>query len=179
MKTPGTGFELVAEFDDPQALLHAARSAREAGYHKVEAYSPYPVEGLAEAVGVNGTWLPLIVLAGGIAGAVGGFGLQYYLAVIAYPLNVGGRPLNSWQAFLPSAFEVAVLTAVLASFVGLLLLTRLPRARYPRSGAIHFAQAQTDRFFLAVEGDDSRFDVEATRQFLAGLGAREVYDVPL
>jgi hypothetical protein len=170
---------LLAEFDDAGALLDAARRAREAGYRKLEAYTPYPVEGLAEVLGVGPNWLPLLVLAGGLAGAIGSFGLQYYLAVIAYPLNVGGRPLNSWQAFLPVTFELAILVAVVGAFVGLVLLTRLPRTRLPLTGLIRADLDRRDRFYLAIEGDDSRFDADGTRAFLAGLGAREVHDAPL
>ncbi|HSJ54652.1 MAG TPA: DUF3341 domain-containing protein [Anaerolineae bacterium] len=172
-----TGYELVAEFGNAQALLSAARSARDAGYPRLEAYTPFPVEGLAEALGVRDTWLPLAVIAGGILGSLGGFALQYYLSVVAYPLNVGGRPLNSWLAFLPVTYEVGSVVAVVAGFLGLLLLTRLPRAPIPLPAAIRFEDARSERFFLAV-GGEPRFDVRATRRFLAELGADEVHDVP-
>jgi hypothetical protein len=176
MSRDETGYGLVAEFEDAHTLLDAARRAREAGYRKLEAYTPYHVEGLAEAVGVRRSWLPLMVLGGGVMGAAGGFFLQYYLAVVAYPLNVGGRPLNSWQAFMPVTFELAILVAVLAAFVGMLFLSRLPTVRYPLSNVMRFGQAQADRFFLAIEADDPAFDRVATREFLLGLAPSEVHD---
>ena len=179
MNRSKTANGLVAEFESAAALLGAARRARAEGYLELEAYTPYPVEGLAEAVGMRRTWLPLIVLGGAVAGAVGGFMLQYYLAVVDYPLNVGGRPLNSWPAFVPVAFEFMIAAAVTAAFVSMLALNGLPRRRYPLSNVTRFGQDRADRFFLSIEAGDPSFDPEATRAFLASLGAIEVYHAPL
>lgn len=170
-------YGLMAEFDNPQALLAAARRAYAEGYRRMDAYTPFPVEGLAEAIGFSHTRLPLIVLIGGIIGCLGGFLLQYYISVIAYPLNVGGRPLNSWPAFIPVTFEVTILVAALAAVVGMLALNGLPMPYHPVFNVSRFRLATRNEFFLGIEATDPKFDREETRQFLESLQPREVYDV--
>jgi hypothetical protein len=168
---------LMAEFDNPSALVRAARTAHEAGYRRMDAYSPFPIEELADALGFHHTRLPLIVLLGGLIGGLGGFWMQYWCMAIDYPLNVGGRPLNSWPAFIPVTFELTILGAALAAVFGLLGLNRLPLPYHPVFNVERFALASTDRFFLCIEASDPKFDLEGTRQFLAGLGPRAVSEV--
>ena len=171
-------YGVIAEFENPSEVVAAARRAHEEGYRRMDAYSPYPIEALSEAVGHGRNWLPLIVLVGGIVGLVGGYGLQYYLSVINYPLNVGGKPLHSWPAFIPITFETTVLGAALAAIFGMLALNGLPEPYHPVFNTPNFARATRDRFFLMIESRDPKFDRAATADFLRGLeGAREVTDV--
>lgn len=171
-------YGLLAEFRDTSAIVAAARDAYAAGYRVMDAYTPFPIEELSEALGwrTRGR-LPKLVLAGGIAGMATGYGLQYYASVIAYPVNVGGRPFHSWPSFIPITFEMAILFAALTAVLGMLALNGLPRPYHPVFNAPHFALATSDRFFLCIESRDPRFDHEGTRQFLLGLGAGEVFDV--
>ena len=143
----------------------------------MDGYSPFPIDGLAEAIGFHRTRVPLIVLIGGIVGCLGGFFLQYLASVIDYPINVGGRPLNSWPAFIPITFEITILAAAATAVLGMLALNGLPQPYHPVFNAPRFALATRDRFFLCIEATDPRFDSEATRRFLEGLGAKEVTDV--
>lgn len=171
-------YGLMAEFDTPDALVAAARRAHAEGYRKMDAYTPFPVEGLAEALGLGYPWsVSLIVLIGGIVGGVGGYLLAYYVSVISYPLNIGGRPLNSWPAFIPVTFETTVLIAALSAFLGLLALNGLPMPYHPVFNVPSFAMASRDRFFLCIEATDPKFDRAATRGFLQSLATREVCDV--
>lgn len=170
-------YGLLAQFDTPEALLAAARRTREAGYRRMDAYTPFPVAGLAEAIGFSRTRLPLVVLVGGILGCVGGFLLQFYTSVIDYPLNVGGRPFNSWPAFIPVTFEMTVLIAALSAVVGMLALNGLPMPYHPVFNVPRFRLATRNEFFLCIEATDPQFDPERTRRFLESVGAREVYDV--
>ena len=167
-------YGLMAEFDTPEKLLQATRACREEGYRRFDAYSPYPVEGLEEALDFHRTWVPPLVLAGGIIGAISGYALQYYVSVIAYPVNVGGRPLNSWPMFVPVVFEMTILVAALFAVLGMLALNGLPMPYHPVFNVPRFAMATRDRFFLVVQAADPRFDLDKTRRLLQGLGAREV-----
>lgn len=159
-------FGLIAEFKDVDHVLDAARKTYKEGYREIEAYSPFPVEGLARAVGMKGTILPWIVLAGGIVGGLAGYGLQYWVSVIEYPLNIGGRPNHSWPAFIPVTFECTVLGAALAAVLGMLGLNGLPRPYHPVFNVEEFGLASHDRFFLIILSRDKKFDLEETRKFL-------------
>jgi hypothetical protein len=170
-------YGLMAEFDDPKDLVVAAASARDAGYRRMDAYSPFPIEELHEALGAHHSRLPLIVLIGGVLGCVGGFLLQYWASAIAYPVNVGGRPLNSWPAFIPVTFECTILGASLAAVLGMLALNGLPMPYHPVFNVPRFALASRSRFFLCIEARDRKFDLEKTKTFLESLRAREVTTV--
>lgn len=170
-------YGLMAEFDNPTDLVAAAREAYEAGYRKINGYSPFPIEALQEAIGFHKTGMPLIVLIGGIVGAVLGYGMQYYLAAVDYPLNVGGRPNHSWPSFIPITFEMTVLCAALAAIFGMLALNGLPQPYHPVFNAPDFELASRDRFFLAIEAKDPLFEYEKTLEFMKSLNAREVVDV--
>jgi len=179
MKTHDKPFYgLLAEFDSPKSLMKAAHKVHGAGYTELDAYSPFPIHGLAEAIGFKKTWLPTIVLGGGIAGALGGFFMQYFASVIHYPLNIGGRPLNSWPAFIPITFEVTVLIASFSAGLGMLALNGLPEPYHPVFNTKNFALASRDRFFLCVESKDPKYDQIETRKFLESLSPVEVDDVP-
>jgi hypothetical protein len=177
MPTPSSLYGVLAEFDTPDALLAATRRAYETGYRQMDAYTPFPVEGLAEALGFHRTRLPLIVLLGGIVGGVGGYLMQYWIAAIDYPLNIGGRPLNSWPAFIPVTFELTILGAAIAAVLGMLVLNGLPMPYHPLFNVPRFELATRNGFFLCIEALDPQFDRDETRRFLEGVKAREVYDV--
>jgi hypothetical protein len=162
-------YGLMIECTEPDQVLLATRRAWEAGYRKMDAYTPYPVEGLATALGMSHSRIPAIVLCGGLIGAAVGFAMQYYSMVIDYPLNVGGRPLNSWPAFITVAFEMLVLVASLSALLGMLYMNGLPRPNHPVFNAPGFERASQDRFFLCIEATDPRFDAEETARFLVGL----------
>jgi hypothetical protein len=171
-------YGLMAEFLTPDELLVAARKARDAGYRKMDAFTPMPVEGLGDAIGFRSKAVSYFVFAGGVVGVCGGFALLYWIAVIAYPHNVGGRPLNSWPAFIPIMFECMVLIACLTAVVSMLALNRLPQPYHPVFNIAAFEPASQDRFFLCIEVTDRQFDFEGTRRFLEDLGPLEVYEVP-
>src|SRR5579864_6671472 len=164
-------YGVVAEFETAEELISAAEKTRLAGYRRFEAYSPFPVEGLAEAIGLKRNAVPLITLIGGLCGGLGGFGLQYWVAVIAYPLNIGGRPLNSWPAFIPITFEMTVLFAGFAAVVSMLALNGLPMPYHPVFNVSTFRWASRDRFFLLIERTDEQFDLKKTTAFLRSIGA--------
>ena len=173
-------YGLAAEFASAQELIQAAERARDAGYRRMDAYSPFPIEGLTDALGQRPTKLPLVVLLGGLLGGLGGFTLAWYTATYSYHLNIAGRPadIGSWPAFIPITFECTVLGASLAAVFGMLGLNGLPMPYHPLFHLERFALASRDRFFLAIRAIDPKFDLVETRRFLEGLGAYEVSEVP-
>jgi hypothetical protein len=173
----GKLYGVMAEFDDAEALLAAARLAHSTGYREMDAYAPMPVEGLAEALGHRSNWVQRLVLTAGICGASGGFGLCWWMTVIAYPHNVAGRPLNSWPAYIPITFEGMVLVACITAVVGMLALNGLPQPYHPVFNVERFVRASRDRFFLCIEASDPQFDPDQTRRFLENLDSLEVMDV--
>lgn len=177
MKKGDPLYGLVAEFHSAEELLEASKRAHEAGYRKLDAFSPFPVEGLAEAIGFHHTRLPIIVFLGGLFGCCGGFFLQWWPNVIGYPLDIGGKPFDSWPAFIPITFEMTILFAALSATFGMLALNRLPCPYHPMFNVERFAQASKDRFFLLIAAEDPQFHLEQTKQFLAELNPREVIEV--
>lgn len=176
----GDGIELyglMAEFASPEALLEAIRRARREGYRELDAYTPYPLEAVAEELGHHHSPLPLIVLVGGILGGLAGFALQYWTSAIDYPLNIGGRPFNSWPAFIVPTFECTILGAALSAVAGMFFVNGLPMPYHPVFNVPRFAQASRDRYFLVVKVKDGKFDRHATRAFLESLAPGEVSDV--
>lgn len=171
-------YGLLAQFEQPDAILSAAQSAHTAGFQRVSAYTPFPVEGLSEALGKTSTGLPWITLSGGIIGGISGYGMQYYASVISYPMNVGGRPDHSWPAFIPITFEMTILGASICTVLGMLALNGLPMPYHPLFNLAEFEAASRDRFFLVIEARDPRFELESTRIFLQDLGATLVREVP-
>jgi hypothetical protein len=170
---------LMVEFLTAQEVLQATRRSREAGYRDMDAYTPYPVEGLAVELGMRKTRLPFLVLMGGLVGLCVGFFMQYYSMAVRFPFNVGGRPANSWPAFLPIAFEVLILVAAISAFLGMMFLNGLPRPHHPVFNVPQFARSSQDRFFLCIEATDPHFDRQATAQFLATLYPHgDVIEVP-
>jgi hypothetical protein len=171
-------YGLMAEFSTPEELLEAARRTYQEGYRRMDAYSPYMVEGLAEAIGAPRPYLlPLIILGGGILGAIAGFGMQAYASVISYPLNVGGRPYFSWPSFIPVTFELAILGAAFAAILGMFALNELPEPYHPAFNVPNFELASRNRFFLAIRSNDPQFNLDETRHFLESLGAAQVSDI--
>ncbi|MGI9074743.1 MAG: DUF3341 domain-containing protein [Bryobacteraceae bacterium] len=168
----------MAEFDTPEELIRAAERAYAEGYRKMDAYAPMPVEGLAEAIGYKKNWVAFWVLIGGICGVVGGYGLLYWITVIAYPHNVGGRPLHSWPAYIPITFECMILLASLTALVSMLAMNGLPKPYHPVFNVAEFARASTDKFFLCLESSDPRFRTEEALKFLRDEGGSEVTVVP-
>jgi hypothetical protein len=171
-------YGVIAEFNDPQSLLDAANAVREEGYTETDAFSPFPIHGLAEAVGFHKTKLSTIVLVMGILGGIGGFFMCWYANVISYPLNIGGKPLNSWPAWIPITFECTILLAAFGAVFGMLALNGLPMPYHPVFNVRRFDSASRDKFFLVIQARDPRFKLEEARRFLATLGPREVTDVP-
>ncbi|MFN8489431.1 MAG: DUF3341 domain-containing protein [Caldilineaceae bacterium] len=170
-------YGLMAEFRDEHELLKATRSAYDQGFRRMEAYTPFLVEELAEILGVRGRRLPLIVLAGGILGGGGGLLMQWFSATIHYPLNIGGRPYTSWPSFIPVSFELTILFASIFGLLGMFALNGLPQPYHPVFNVPDFTQASRDRFFLCIEARDPHFDLDQTRQFMEGLGAQGVFEV--
>jgi hypothetical protein len=170
-------YGLIAEFDNPTALVKAARAAREKGYRKLDAFSPFPIEGLNDALHLHKNKLPLIVLAGGIVGGLTGYLLQYYITVISFPINIGGRPLHSWPSYIIITFELTILFGALSAVLGMLGLCGLPMPYHPVFNAPRFALASRNRFFLCIESADPLFDLAATGDFLRALEPHEVSEV--
>jgi len=171
-------YGLMAEFATPTELVVAARRAHEAGYRRMDAYTPFPIEEVSEAIGFHHTRLPAVVMTGGVLGAIGGFAMQYWMSAVDYPLNIGGRPLNSWPSFLPITFETTVLLAAVAAVFGMLALNGLPMPYHPVFNVPRFALASKDRFFLCIEAADPKFERAATEKFLESLHPRAVSEVP-
>ena len=176
-KAIGDLYGLMAEFDSPDTLKEAAHRAHEEGYRKMDAYTPFPVEGLDDALGFKPSRLSLIVLIGGLAGLALGYGLQYWISVIDYPVLVGGKPYHSWPAFIPVTYELMILSASIAAVVGMLALNGLPMPYHPVFNAPRFNLASNDRFFLCIESEDPKFDREKTKKFLEQCHPYEVSEV--
>jgi len=170
-------YGLMAEFPSADALVAAAHQVHEAGFQKVDAYSPYPIEAVSEALDLPRSKVPLLVLVGGLLGGLGGYMLQYWSQVIRYPMNIGGRPVHSWPSFIVPTFECTILGAALTAVIGMILLNGLPLPYHPVFNVPRFALASRDRFFLVIEAVDPKFDPDATRSFLADLNASEVSEV--
>jgi hypothetical protein len=168
---------VMGEFATPQDLVEAIETVREQGYTKLDAYMPYPIEEAWEALGHHKSPVPLIVLIGGIVGGLSGFFLQYWVSVIEYPLNVGGRPLNSWPSFIPVTFECTILGAVLAAVAGVFILNGLPEPYHPVFNVARFAFASRNRYFLCIEATDPKFNRDTAHQVLLELKAVEATDV--
>lgn len=170
-------YGLVAEFETHEQLFRAAEGAYARGYRKMDGFSPFPVEGLARALGKR-TRIPALVLLAGTAGCVGAYFMQWYANAISYPINIGGRPIHSWPAFIPITFELTILSAALTGFFAVFVLSGLPRPHHPLFNLAEFARASQDRFFLCIEARDPLFDVPATREFLQSLDPLLVSEVP-
>ena len=177
MKPRHTIYGVMAEFHSSEELIEAVHKAREAGFRHLDAYTPYPIEELAEALGHHRSKLPAIVLGGGILGAIGGYALQYWSQVMVYPMNVGGRPYHSWPAFIVPTFETTILAAALSAVLGMFFLNGLPQPYHPVFNVPGFAMASRDRYFLVIESRDPQFDRDAVHRLLAGLNPAEVSDV--
>ena len=171
-------YGLLAEFDSSTDLVWAAKAAYSAGYRKMDAYSPFPVEEASDAIGFHKSRVPLIVLLGGILGGLSGFGLQYWINVISYPLNIGGKPYNSWPAFIVPTFEMTILFAGLAGVFGMFALNGLPMPYHPLFNVDRFAGVNRDKFFLCVEAVDPKFDVVETYKFMQSLQPLSISEVP-
>jgi Alternative complex III, ActD subunit len=171
-------YGVVAEFSSLDKLIEAVTAVREAGYTRFEAYTPVPSEELNDAIGYRGSSLPLLIFLGGLFGAIAGYGLQYYCAVIEYPLNVGGRPFHSWPAFIPVTFECTILGAALTAIFGMLALNGLPAPYHPLFHVPRFSRASRDLFFLCLQSRDPKFDRATAADFLANLGSSDVQEVP-
>ncbi len=172
-------YGLLVEFAQPEELLAAAKKVAEAGYKKIDAYSPFPVHGVAEASGAN-TILPWLIFAGGSCGAINGFGMQRFGATVHYPINIAGKPndIGTWPSFMPVTFELTVLLAAVTAVVGMLALNGLPKPYNPLFNVPEFAQASQDRFFLCIEAKDPKFDLDQTSRFLEGLEPKSISEVP-
>jgi hypothetical protein len=179
MKTSTGIHGIMIEFKEPEEVVQAAHRAYDAGYRRMDGYTPIPVEGLAEALGRKPSRVPLLVLIGALCGGVGGYAMQWYAMALDYPINIGGRPLNSWPAFVPITFELTVLAAAITAIVSMLILNRLPEPHHPVFNAPGFDRASTDRFFLCIESRDPLFDAAGTRKFLESLKPEAIAEVPV
>jgi hypothetical protein len=175
--SPRAIYGLMAEFDDPEVLLHATQAAHDAGYRKMDAYTPFPVHGMEDALGLRRSRLPILVLLGAIAGGLAGYGLEYWASVINYPYNVAGRPLHSWILFMPVAFETTVLGAAFAAVFGMLGRNGLPQPYHPVFNTPGFDLASRNQFYLCIESDDPKFDPIGTQHFLESVRSRKVSEV--
>ncbi len=170
-------YGLMAEFESPEQILAAAQKTHDAGYKRIDAFTPIPVEGLAEAIGFDWTSLPIVVFLGGLFGGLSGFGMCYYANVISFPLDIGGKPLNSWPAWIPITFELTILGGALAATFGMLAMNGLPSPYHPVFNVQRFALASTDRFFLCIKARDKKFDAAQTRTFLETLQPHGVFEI--
>lgn len=170
-------YGIMAEFDSATALVEAARKTHQAGYKKIDAYSPFPIEGLAEEIGSRND-VPIVVLIGGIVGGLTGYLMQYWMSAVDYPLNIGGKPYHSWPAFIVITFEMTILFAGVSAVLGMLALNGLPMPYHPVFNVPRFALASKDRFFLIVFSSDKKYDPATTRKFLESLDPRSVSEVP-
>jgi len=177
MKRKSAIYGLMAEFETPEKVLQAALRTHAAGYRKIDAYSPFPVEGLAEAIGFDWTSLPFLVFFGGLLGGSTGFSMCYYANVISFPLIIGGKPYNSWPQWIPITFELTILGAALTAVIGMLAMNGLPMPYHPTFNVSRFALASTDRFFLCIEARDKNFDLAQTRAFLEEMKPNGVYEI--
>ena len=175
-RTPTYG--LLAEFDSPTALVKAAEATHAAGYVKIDAYSPLPIEGLAEAIGFHHDLVPLVTLIGAIIGGATGYLMQYWINTMAYPLNIGGKPFHSWPSFIVVTFEMTILFGGISAVFGMLALNGLPMPYHPVFNVSRFAMASKDRFFLIVFSSDKKYDDVKTREFLQSLGPKTLTEVP-
>jgi hypothetical protein len=171
-------YGIMAEFDSAQALVDAARATHEAGYKKIDAYSPFPIEGLAEEIGFHHDEVPLVVLIGGIIGGLTGFLMQYWMSAIDYPLNIGGKPYNSWPAFIVITFEMTILFAGISAVLGMLALNGLPMPYHPVFNVPRFSAASKDRFFLIVFSSDKKYKANEVRRLFETLKPRAIDEVP-
>ena len=171
-------YGMMAEFDSASDLVAAAHKTHGAGYRKIDAYSPFPVEELTEAIGFHTNYVPLVTLIGGLVGGLSGYLMQYWIATISYPVNVGGKPYHSWPAFIVVTFEMTILFAGISAVLGMLALNGLPMPYHPVFHVPRFALATKDRFFLIVFSSDPRYDAVETRRFLEGLGPKSISEVP-
>jgi hypothetical protein len=170
-------YGVMGEFETAEQLIHASEKTREAGYRHIDAYAPFPVEGLSEALGLKRSWVPYLTLLGGLGGGLTGFAFQYWVNVFAYPLNIAGRPLNSWPAFIPVTFELTILGASTFAVFGMLALNKLPQPHHPVFNVGRFSRATNDRFFLCIEARDPKFHLVESAKFLQGLDAQHVTEV--
>jgi hypothetical protein len=176
--TPRKLYGLVARFDNQEALIDAARRVSQEGFHNFDAYTPYPVEELSRAMKLKPSLLPLVMLGGGVTGAVGGFLMQAFAMGVDYPLNIGGRPLFSWPTYIPITFELTILLAALGGIAGLFVFTRLPQPYHPVFNFEDFLQhGSQDAFYLGIEASDPKFDLERTRKYLQGLHPVQIAEV--
>jgi Protein of unknown function (DUF3341) len=171
-------YGVMAEFDNPTSLVHAAKAAYDAGYRQMDTYTPYPLEEAMEATGVHHNRVSLITLIGAMLGMIGGYSLEYWVSAINYPVNAGGKPFHSWPAFIPVTFECTVLGASLAAVFGMLILNGLPQPYHPVFNAPNFVRASKDRFFLCLEAQDPKFRLDETKRFLQGFQPEDVTEVP-
>ena len=171
-------YGIMAEFDSASDLVTAARKTHEAGYKKIDAYSPFPVEELAEAIGFHRNGVPLVTLIGALIGGLSGYLMQYWIAVVTYPVNIGGRPYHSWPAFIVVTFEMTILFGGISAVFGMLALNGLPMPYHPVFNVPRFVMASKDRFFLIVFSTDPKYEPAGTRRFLESLGGRSISEVP-
>ncbi len=170
-------YGLMIEFEEHEQLLEAATKTYAAGYRRIDAFSPFPIEGLAEAIGHEFTLVPLLTLLGGMAGGLGGYFMEWYSMSRLYPVNVGGRPLHTWPHFIPVTFELTVLIAAISALGAMLILNRLPQPYHPVFNVPEFRRASIDRFFLCIEVADPKFERHGTWKFLESLEGCKISEV--